>query len=261
MVVFGVVGNRVGFNYESVAKALVSIVHSGDVIISGGASGVDTFAAQFARANNIQLREYLPDFSLPSPDCFFARNTRIAADCDVLIAFDNTGLRSGTGNTVRTAQRLGRRVIICDGVCAKPHSSSTLQNNLLDSDADVICITTNGCLKSDGTLVMGAGLAKQAASKWPFLPAAFGEHVALCGNVPCFDVVVSGKHIVSLPTKHDWRDNSDIDLIVESVKRIGEQFPSKRIATVKPGCGLGGLDWSDVNKRIKHLIDERWIIY
>lgn len=110
----GVVGNRIGFSYSDVASFLEKHVSPGDIIISGGASGVDSFAAQFAVKNNIALRIYKPDFSLPSPDCFFARNTQIATDCDILIAFDKTNLCSGTGNTVRTAQRLGRRVIICD---------------------------------------------------------------------------------------------------------------------------------------------------
>ena len=107
-----VVGNRVSFSYAFVAGVLARHLSGGDIVLSGGASGVDSFAAAFARSRGIAVREYLPDFSLGVPACYFARNTQIAHDCDVLIAFDNTGLRSGTGNTVRTARRLGRRVIL-----------------------------------------------------------------------------------------------------------------------------------------------------
>ena len=130
------------------------------------------------------------------------------------------------------------------------------------SGADVVCVTTNGVVKSDGTLVMGAGLAKQAAFRLPELPEIFGAHVLKNGNTPCAYYFVAGKRtIVSLPTKHDWRDDSDIDLIVRSLVQISNMFPDKSIALTRPGCGLGGLDWNLVRKRVEPLLDDRFTIY
>jgi len=80
-----------------------------------------------------------------------------------------------------------------------------------------IAITTNGIVKSDGRAVMGAGLAKQAADRFPDLPRVLGTHLRTCGNTP---MAFPTMRIVTFPTKHHFRDASDIGLILDSLRHI-----------------------------------------
>ena len=49
-------------------------------------------------------------------------------------------------------------------------------------DADAKCITTNGFIKKNGEAVMGAGVAKEAAIKYPELPEKLGYSIGVNGN-------------------------------------------------------------------------------
>jgi len=112
--VYAVVGNRKGFSEDRVHTILKREIPCGAIIISGGAIGVDTYAKNYARLNGHPFVEYRPDFSLGFPGCYFDRNLKIAKKCDVIIAFDNKGLQSGTGNTVRAARDLDKKIIIIE---------------------------------------------------------------------------------------------------------------------------------------------------
>lgn len=130
--------------------------------------------------------------------------------------------------------------------------------------ADLICVTTNGMTKRDGTLVMGAGIALQARNLFPELGKLWGEHVRREGNIPCFSFVQKGTVIASLPTKHDWRDKSDLALIEASVRSI-ERLCTKAYLTKNllppPGCGHGGLNWQkEVKPLLETILDERFYI-
>lgn len=129
--------------------------------------------------------------------------------------------------------------------------------------ADVKVITTNGVVKSNGELVMGAGVALQAAKLHPSLPAELGGHIKRYGNVPFADI---RRGIITLPTKNDWRDNSVIDLIamgINDIVRMVDTFPfpsERRIVMTRPGCGNGGLSWDSVKPVIAPLLDDRFFI-
>ena len=131
-----------------------------------------------------------------------------------------------------------------------------ISGNLWSSDADVICVTTNGVIKRDGTLVMGAGVAKQAALRYPELPSVFAAHVRKYGNTPCAYTAPDGRIIVSLPTKHDWRKSSDLRLIITSLVMIRCMFLNQTVALPRPGCSNGGLKWSDVQKYVSRALPE-----
>lgn len=108
---YAVVGNREGFSKDKVFEELDMRIKEGDVIISGGASGVDSYAEEYAIKNNIEFIIYKPDYSIPSPQRYFKRNLQIVEDCDSLIAF-NKKTRSGTVNTINHARRLNKPIII-----------------------------------------------------------------------------------------------------------------------------------------------------
>jgi hypothetical protein len=150
-----------------------------------------------------------------------------------------------------------------------------LIGDLFSQRCDAICITTNGVRKQDGRAVMGAGIAKAAATRWPWLPAILGQHLFLQGNLTSvlfnpkypaednFNIVVPYA-IVSLPTKNNWRDSSDLNLIEASVKRLVQICSSegwKRVCLSRPGCGHGNLDWSSqVKPLIQPLLDDRFCV-
>lgn len=110
--------------------------------------------------------------------------------------------------------------------------------------------------------VMGAGLAKQAADKWPWIVAPYKD---MCHGryryQKCFepgDVAIEsdGNDTICLfATKQHWRSASDLDWIERGLKRlVAHSFPSSIFNVPKLGCGLGGLDWADVKPlMVKYL--------
>ena len=75
-------------------------------IVSGGAKGVDTCAAQYARANGLKLTEFLPDYETYGRGAPLVRNEQIVDYCDKLIAFWD-GKSTGTVYTVKACVRKG----------------------------------------------------------------------------------------------------------------------------------------------------------
>lgn len=58
-----------------------------------------------------------------------------------------------------------------------------IKGNLFDQkDADVICITTNGCCNKQGANIMGAGCAGEAKRLWPDIEYLIGEQISRYGN-------------------------------------------------------------------------------
>ncbi len=127
-------------------------------------------------------------------------------------------------------------------------------------DADARCVTTNSEIKSNGRLVMGAGVAKQAVQRYPELDARIAALLKVFGNLPFYFEDIK---IISFPTKHNWRDPSDIDLIKNSAEHarwIADAHNLKKVLLTQPGCGLGRLYWPYVRKVIAPILDNRFII-
>lgn len=82
-----------------------------DMIISGGAIGVDTLAAKYARDNNIELLEIKPEYLKYGRGAPLVRDKIIARECDKLIALWD-GKSRGTMYTVRYAREIGKDVTI-----------------------------------------------------------------------------------------------------------------------------------------------------
>lgn len=78
-------------------------------IVSGGARGVDTCAANYARANGIPLREFLPEYDLYGKAAPLIRNDLIVESADMVIAFWD-GRSTGTQYVVRKCRQLGKPV-------------------------------------------------------------------------------------------------------------------------------------------------------
>ena len=134
------------------------------------------------------------------------------------------------------------------------------RGDLWTIDADARCVTTNSEIKRDGRLVMGAGVAKQAIKRYPDLDARIASLIKVFGNLPFYFADLG---IISFPTKNDWRDPSDIDLIrnsAEHAKWIADAHGLKRIVLTRPGCGCGGLYWPHVREVIAPILDNRFTV-
>lgn len=115
----------------------------------------------------------------------------------------------------------------------------------LEDPQGVVLATTNGVVKRDGSLVMGAGAAKALAERFPELPRILGAQAALTKR-PYGVIVVEleGFRVGAFQTKRDWRDPADPALITYSARLLKAYLmahPDLRAHFPFPGVGLGGL--------------------
>jgi len=123
-----------------------------------------------------------------------------------------------------------------------------------------IVIPTNGYVKKNGACVMGRGLAKQAADRFPYIPFIIGRGIRQLGNGP---QVITDYRIVTFPVKHNWWENADIQLIESSCKKLVELVNKVgwgEICIPRVGCGNGRLNWRDVKPVLEKYLDDRFIV-
>lgn len=133
------------------------------------------------------------------------------------------------------------------------------KGDILHADVDALVNTVN-CVG-----IMGRGIALQFRKAFPDY---FHAYQAACkhgelhtGSVLSYRLnrVTRPYYIISFPTKEHWKGNSRMEYIesglqslVAEVKRLGIQS----IAIPPLGCGLGGLQWSDVRPLIERAFVE-----
>ena len=119
---YGIVGSRDRIDKQSVID-FVNTLTSADTVITGGCVGPDLWAEHAANNADIPTIVFLP--KLPAKGspryeftkAFYARNKLIAENCDTLVAFVSKERKGGTENTIKQAQRLGRKIIIIAFTC------------------------------------------------------------------------------------------------------------------------------------------------
>ncbi|MFI5404934.1 MAG: hypothetical protein ACHQ1D_00325 [Nitrososphaerales archaeon] len=132
--------------------------------------------------------------------------------------------------------------------------------NLWDHPDDFRVITTNGIVTQKGDLVMGAGVALEAKTRYPELPKRLGRYVTEFGNKPA---ILHDLKLITYPTKNHWRYASLISLIEENGKIIArwiKEFNIPRVYLSKVACGNGQLLWADVCKVLLPIFDDRFIV-
>ena len=126
-----------------------------------------------------------------------------------------------------------------------------------------IVITTNGDVRANGEAVMGKGIALQAKQRYPGLAYNLGQEILETGN--CLHHW-GEKALLFFPTKHSWREDSDLDLIEKSTKELVDFFDKvisgypTPIYLVRPGCSSGGLNWKDVKPILYKYLDDRFVV-
>ncbi len=140
-----------------------------------------------------------------------------------------------------------------------------IKGNIFDiTDADAICVTTNGVLDTQGALVMGAGLALQFKNKYTGIAVRLGKKVKQFGNHCHTDwVSFDSRTLVSVPTKEHWKDPSPMWLIERSAHELAalaDKHKWRKIVLPRLGTGLGGLKWEDVKAVISPILDDRFFV-
>ncbi|MCO5188354.1 MAG: hypothetical protein M9928_14185 [Anaerolineae bacterium] len=115
--------------------------------------------------------------------------------------------------------------------------------------ADLFAITTNSTLRTDGALVMGRGIARQARNRFPGLAAALGQAIAAaCGSGGVYGLLVSPSwpdaRLAAFQVKRDWRSAADRDLIHRSTALLVNwcsAHPDSQVHLNLPGIGNGRL--------------------
>lgn len=107
-----IIGSRECSNIDFVGnlEAILN-VSKDDTIISGGAKGIDTLAANYAKENNLNLIEFLPDYKKNGRAATFIRNREIVDNSNVVVAFWN-GNSKGTKYTLDYARKKDKRIIV-----------------------------------------------------------------------------------------------------------------------------------------------------
>lgn len=85
-----IVGTRnPGVTYQEWEKLLLDKINSEEIqmIISGGAKGIDTFAKIFAARHNKPYMEFAPQYSVYGRYATLKRNTQIVQEASTVIAF------------------------------------------------------------------------------------------------------------------------------------------------------------------------------
>lgn len=111
----GIVGSRRRISYldfQDCRAEFDKIYRIGDRIVSGGCpTGGDQFAEVIAKSRGLTITIHYPDWDRLGKCAGFERNTKIAKDCDVLIAVVASDRTGGVEDTIKKAIALGKQVI------------------------------------------------------------------------------------------------------------------------------------------------------
>jgi len=110
----GIVGSR-GID-RVIAKEIITQVvnrayNSMDTIVSGGASGVDTWAGEYATEEGLELIIFLPNYREFGRYAPLKRNLQIINASDFILAIWD-GKSRGTKHTIDQARKIGKVVMV-----------------------------------------------------------------------------------------------------------------------------------------------------
>ncbi len=123
----------------------------------------------------------------------------------------------------------------------------------------VVAITTHGAVSRSGRSSMRRGCARQARERFPGLDARLGALVLVYGN----HVQPLGERLVSFPVEHDPYSTPELALIERScgeLLALSDRYGWGEVVVPRPGCGSGGLLWSEVRPILLRHFDERFSI-
>lgn len=123
-------------------------------------------------------------------------------------------------------------------------------------------ITINSIVKTNGELVMGAGIAKEFRDWLPnnVVAKEFGKKILeINGNGKELGLVFPHMfNLAGFQTKVNYKDDSSLELIkisTEQLNTYARRYPNHRFGLNFPGIGKGNLDEDDVMGIISILPD------
>jgi hypothetical protein len=115
MIRLAIVGSRNYTDYKEFVKIINDIVGRigvpPDIIVSGGATGVDALAERYAIDNKIEFKVFPADWKTYGRKAGPIRNTQIVNDATHVIALPSKESK-GTYDTIRKARTLKRKLFI-----------------------------------------------------------------------------------------------------------------------------------------------------
>ena len=168
-----------------------------------------------------------------------------------------------------------------------------ITGNIMDllGRPDAICITTNGFTTSRGKAVMGMGIAKQMAERFPELPGTLGHRIRENGNQVQLLMQYSKTRLLSMPVKPVQKRISSLDEVVSHARdkyHVGSVVPGfhcvadaeiirkscdellylasragyNHVVLPIPGCGAGELSYNrdGVREICETMLDDRFFM-
>ena len=104
-----VVGSRSIFTTD-----IGAYISDEDEIVSGGAIGIDSCAAEYAKKNGLKLTVFLPQYEKYGRAAPIVRNKKIVDYADKIVVFWN-GKSKGTLSVIKYAEKTGKlcEIILC----------------------------------------------------------------------------------------------------------------------------------------------------
>ncbi|TAL18337.1 Appr-1-p processing protein [bacterium] len=130
-----------------------------------------------------------------------------------------------------------------------------VSGNLLGAEAEAVVNTVN-CVG-----IMGKGIALQFKQTYPENFTAYERackaQKVVPGKMFVFSTgrLVNPKYIINFPTKRHWKGKSKIEDIKRGLVALVEEVKTRSIRSIAIpplGCGLGGLEWSEVKPLIEN---------
>jgi O-acetyl-ADP-ribose deacetylase (regulator of RNase III) len=132
-----------------------------------------------------------------------------------------------------------------------------------EAHGDILAADVEALVNPVNTVgVMGAGLALQFKRKYP---AMFREYAAVCqrgglrpGNLTVHQVKGHPRYVINFATKRHWKPPSRLEWIEGGLVHLRQKVTVlgiRSIAVPPLGCGLGGLEWSQVRELIVTRLD------
>ena len=138
-------------------------------------------------------------------------------------------------------------------------------------NGNILCVPTNGYVTFKGYCVMGRGVAYEVKQRCQSIEYLIGDLITKHGNrvfiidnstLKASEGDWDVEHYISLvtfPTKHSWKEISDLELIrksSESLSELANSMPYNIFVLPRPGCGNGGLKWEDVKPVIENILPD-----
>lgn len=105
-----IVGSR-DYPNRTQVEEYVATLEVGTVVVSGGATGVDTWAVEAAQKRGLKTVVVRPDWATHGKAAGMIRNRAIVEQADAVVAFWD-GQSPGTKHTLDHAARLGKPVTL-----------------------------------------------------------------------------------------------------------------------------------------------------